>query len=630
MRAQAYPARPVRVIVGLAAGGGTDIVARLIGQWLGDRLGQPFVIENRPGAGGNIATETVVHASPDGYTLLAISPAAAINATLYDKLSYDFLRDIAPISGLLRVANVMLVTPALAAATVPEFIAYAKANPNRVNFGSAGVGSSNHLCGELFNLMTGTKMVHVPYRGAAPALTDVIAGQVQVLFGSVTSSIAYLRADKVRALAVTSAERVDVLPEVPALSEFVPGYEASNWWGLGAPRATPPDIIALLNREIAAGFADPKIRARLAELGGPPLAGSAAAFGRLIAERDREVGQGDPLRRNQGRRAAGKDAVRLSRRGLIGLAATLPVLAPRARAQAYPNRPVTLVVFVPAGGAPDITARLVGQALSQRLGQAIVIDNRPGAGGNLALQAVARAPADGYTLLLIATPHAVNVTLYEKHPVTVANDIALVSGIYTGAFAMVVNPSLPVKSVAEFISAAKASPGKFNLTSSGAGNLSHLSGELFRMMTGVDMVHVPYKGTVPALAGLVAGDVHLMFDSMTSVLPHIQSGRLRALAVTSARRSPALPDVPTVGESVPGYVVTGWLGIGVPKGTPAEIVDKLNREINAVLAEPVIHARFAELGSEPLPGTPADFGRHFAAEVEKWAKVIRFAGIKPE
>jgi tripartite-type tricarboxylate transporter receptor subunit TctC len=283
-RAQTYPARTVRVIVGLAAGGGTDIVARLIGQWLSERLGQPFVIENRPGAGGNIATETVVNARPDGYTLLAVSPAAAINATLYDKLSYDFLRDIAPISGILLVPNVMLVTPSLPARTIPEFIAYAKAKPDRVNFGSAGVGSSNHLCGELFNLMTGTKMVHVPYRGAAPALTDVIAGQVQVLFGSVTSSIEYVKAGTVCALAVTSSARNEVLPDVPAVAEFVPGYEASNWWGIAAPKATPAEIVETLNREINTAFADAKIKARLADLGGPPLVGSAAAFGKLIAD----------------------------------------------------------------------------------------------------------------------------------------------------------------------------------------------------------------------------------------------------------------------------------------------------------------------------------------------------------
>jgi tripartite-type tricarboxylate transporter receptor subunit TctC len=282
-RAQAYPARPVRVIVGLAPGGGTDIVARLIGQWLTERLGQPFVIENRPGAGGNIATETAVNAPADGYTLLAVSPAAAINATLYDKLNYDFLRDMAPVSGILLVPNVMLVTRSLPAATIPEFIAYAKANPSKANFGSAGVGSSNHLCGELFNLMTGTKMVHVPYRGAAPALTDVIAGQVQVLFGSVTSSIQYVKAQQVRALAVTSTARNDVLPDVPALAEFVPGYEASNWWGIAAPKATPAEIVEMLNREINAAFADAKIKARLAALGGPPLAGSAADFAKLIA-----------------------------------------------------------------------------------------------------------------------------------------------------------------------------------------------------------------------------------------------------------------------------------------------------------------------------------------------------------
>jgi tripartite-type tricarboxylate transporter receptor subunit TctC len=257
-----------------------------------------------------------------------------------------------------------------------------------------------------------------------------------------------------------------------------------------------------------------------------------------------------------------------------------------------------------------------------------VIENRPGAGGNLALQAVARAPADGYTLLLVAVPHAINATLHEKSPVKVARDIAPVAGVYTGNFAMVVSPSLPAKTLPEFIAYAKANPGKVNLTSSGAGNLSHLTGELFKMMTGIEVVHVPYKGAVSAHAGLLAGEVHVMFDSMTSVLPHIRSGRLRALAVTSGTRSKALPDTPSVGEVVPGYAVSSWLGIGAPKGTPPEIVDRLNRELNAVLTDPAMRARLESLGSEPLTGSPADFGKHIAAETEKWAKVIRFAGLK--
>jgi tripartite-type tricarboxylate transporter receptor subunit TctC len=290
-RAQTFPARPVRIIVGLAPGGGTDIVARLIGQWLSERLGQSFVIENRPGAAGNIATEAVVNASPDGYTLLAISPGAAINASLYDKLNFDFLRDIAPVAGIIRVANVMAVTPSLPVKTVPEFIAYAKANPDKISYGSAGVGSSNHLSGELLKMMAGVAMVHVPYRGAAPALTDVIGGQVQAIFSSVTSTVEYIKAGKVRALAVTSTTRSQVLPDVPTVADFVPGYEASNWWGIGAPKATPAAIVDLLNKEINAAFADPKIKARLADLGGPPLAGSPADFGKLIADETAKWGK---------------------------------------------------------------------------------------------------------------------------------------------------------------------------------------------------------------------------------------------------------------------------------------------------------------------------------------------------
>jgi tripartite-type tricarboxylate transporter receptor subunit TctC len=290
-RAQTYPARPVRIIVGLAAGGGTDIVARLIGQWLSERLGQSFVVENRPGANGNIATEAVVNASPDGYTLLAVSPGAAINQSLYDKLNFDFLRDIAPVAGIIRVANVMVVNPSFPARTLPEFIAYAKANPDKINMASSGNGSSNHLSGELFKMMTGVKMVHVPYRGAAPALTDVIGGQVQLIFSAVTSTIEYIKADKVRALAVTSTTREDALPDVPAVAEFVPGYEASNWWGIAAPKNTPAAIVDTLNKEINAAFADPKVKARLADLGGMSLKGSPADFGRLIAEETEKWGK---------------------------------------------------------------------------------------------------------------------------------------------------------------------------------------------------------------------------------------------------------------------------------------------------------------------------------------------------
>ena len=282
--AQIYPARPVRLIVPFAPGGGTDIFARLMGQWLSERLGQPFVIENRPGAGSNIGTEAVVRAPADGYMLLLVNAANAINATLHENLNFNFSRDIAPVAGLLRVPNVMIIHPSVPAQSVPEFIAYAKANPGKISMGSAGTGSTPHLAGELFKMMAGVTMVHVPYRGVAPAITDLIGGQVQVIFATVPSSIEYIRAGTLRALAVTSATRSEALPDLPTVAELVSGYEASNWYGMGAPRNTPDEIVGKLNQEVNAGLADPKMKARLADLGGTVLAGSPSAFGKLIAE----------------------------------------------------------------------------------------------------------------------------------------------------------------------------------------------------------------------------------------------------------------------------------------------------------------------------------------------------------
>jgi tripartite-type tricarboxylate transporter receptor subunit TctC len=282
--AQNYPTRPVRIIIGFPPGGGLDITARLIGQWLSERLGQPFVIENRPGAATNIATEYVVTAAPDGYTLLVFASPAAINATLFKNLKFNFIRDIAPVAGIMRVPSAMVVHPSVPAKSVPEFLAYAKANPGKINMGSAGNGSTSHVFGELFKMMAGVDMVHIQYRGNGPALIDLLAGQVQVGFDTMPASIEYIRAGKLRALAVTTATRSEVLPDVPTVGEFVPGYEASTWYGIGAPKATPAEIIDKLNKEINAGLADPKMRARLADLGGTALAGSPADFAKLIAD----------------------------------------------------------------------------------------------------------------------------------------------------------------------------------------------------------------------------------------------------------------------------------------------------------------------------------------------------------
>jgi len=289
--AQAFPTRPVRIVVPFAAGGATDIIARLIGQWLSERLGQQFVIENRPGAGSNIGTEMVVNAPPDGYTLLQVGASSAINATLYEKLSFNFLRDIAPVSGIISIPFIMAVNPSFPAKTVSEFIAYARANPGKVNMASGGNGTAGHLSGELFKMMAGINMVHVPYRGEGPALTDMLGGQVQAMFGTMPASIEYVRAGKLRPLAVTSARRSELLPDLPTVGDFVPGYETSAWQGIGAPKNTPAEIINKFNKEINAGLADPKIKTRVADMGGTVLAGSPADFDKLIADETEKWGQ---------------------------------------------------------------------------------------------------------------------------------------------------------------------------------------------------------------------------------------------------------------------------------------------------------------------------------------------------
>jgi tripartite-type tricarboxylate transporter receptor subunit TctC len=289
--AQSYPSRPVRLIVGFPAGGAFDIVARLIGQWLSERLHQPFIVENRPGGSTNIATEAVIRASADGYTLLMGGATNAINATFYEKLNFNFIRDTAPVAGLVQFPNVMEVSPSFPARTVPEFIAYATANPGKINMGSSGNGTSQHLAGELFKLMTGVNLVHVPYRGAPQAIVDLIAGQVQVSFDPLPASIEHIRSGRLRALALTTATRSEALPELPTVGDFVPGYEASAWNGICAPKNTSDEIIGTLNRGINAGLADPKLKARLVGLGATTLAGSSDDFGKLIAEETEKWGK---------------------------------------------------------------------------------------------------------------------------------------------------------------------------------------------------------------------------------------------------------------------------------------------------------------------------------------------------
>ena len=324
--------------------------------------------------------------------------------------------------------------------------------------------------------------------------------------------------------------------------------------------------------------------------------------------------------------------MKLPRRHFLHLAAgvaAFPALSRVAWAQTYPTQPLRLILGYPPGGSADITARLTGQWLPERLGQPVIIESRPGAATNLATEAVVRAAPDGYTLLLIAPANAINATLYDKLNFNFLRDIEPIAGIIRFPNVVVVNPSLPIKSIPELIAYAKANPGKLNMASSGSGSTIHMSGELFKMLTGINMVHVPYRGGAPALTDLIAGQVHVMFDNIPTSAEHINSGRLRGLAVTSAARSAVLPDLPTVADFLPGYEASAWYGLGAPKGTPDEVIDKVNKAMNAILADPKSQARFAELGASTLPGSPADFGRLLADETEKWGKVVKFAGITP-
>ena len=325
--------------------------------------------------------------------------------------------------------------------------------------------------------------------------------------------------------------------------------------------------------------------------------------------------------------------MKLPRRNFLHLAAgaaALPVVSRFASAQAYPSRPVRIIVGFAPGGATDIMARLMGQSLSERLRQPFVIENKPGAATNIATEAVVNAAPDGYTLLMVTSVNAINASVYEKLNFNLIRDVVPIASIHREPFVMEANPSVPVKTVAEFIAYAKANPGKLTMASAGIGSGNHISGELFKMMTGVNLVHVPYRGGGPALVDLISGQVQVLFATMSSSIEYVRAGKLRALAVTTATRSSVLPDIPTVAEFVPGYESSFWTGVGAPKNTPAEIVDKLNKEMNATLADPKFKARLADLGGTALSGSPLDFGKFVADETEKWAKVVKFAGVKAD
>jgi tripartite-type tricarboxylate transporter receptor subunit TctC len=598
-RAQAYPTRPVRIIVGFAPGGPQDILARLMGQWLSERLGQPFIVENRPGASSNIAAETVVHAPPDGYTLLLAGSANAVNASLYDKLNFNFIRDIAPVAAIMSAPLIMEISPSFPAKTVPEFIAYAKANPGKISIGSGGSGTSPNVSIELFKTMTGVNLTQVPYRGSAPMLTDLLGGQIQAALDPLVGSIAHIRAGKLRALAVTTVARSPALPEIPTVSEFVPGYEASTWYGIGAPIHTPAEIIDKLNSEINAGLADPHIEALLADQGGARLPGSPADFGRLIAGETEKWAK---------------------------------VVKAANRSQAVRSTAHILVGF-PPGGTTDVIARLVASEL-KNYSSSVIVETRSGAAGRVALEALKSSAADG-SVLSVAPLEGITLFpyIYKQLRYDGLLDFVPVTAVCAVPNLISVGPKVPVdvRTLADFVLWCRTNPKQATYGTPGAGTPLHFTGVLLARAAGFEFVHVPYQGGAPAVQDSLGGQIAATIVPFDTPLPHIQSGHLRALATTGPQRSTVLPDVPTVREcGYPALERVGWWGTFLPSKTPAEIVDKLNNATREALKTNEVKAGLATLSAEIRAISPRDFARLVKSEFEKWGPIVQASGFVPQ
>ena len=531
--------KPIHLVVPVPPAGTFDIVARLVANALQQRLGQQFVVENRGGAGTNLGTGLVAHAAPDGYTLLLAGSPGAINATLYHNLDFSFARDIAPVASIERAPLIMVVNPALAAKTVAEFISYAKSNPGKINMGSGGVGSTGHVAGELFNMMAGLKMAHVPYRGEAPAITDLLGGQVQVVFSTPGSVMSAVKSGTLRALGVTSAKRMDVLPDVPAIAETLPGYEAVSWAGIGAPAHTPADDHrqAQQGDQCRVGRC-PSSKRSLAEFGAIVDDRLAGRFRQIHRRRNRQVGEGGQVREHQGRLEPPPHKLRSEERHET-CSQTISAIWPRALRQCrrpsrlawadtYPSRPVRIVVGFPPGAATDIVGRLIAQTLSERLGQQFFVDNRPGAGSNLAADVVAKCGARRlYAVGDDRHQRGQRDALHKNLDFDFMHDLVPVARTIMSANVLVVNLSVPAKTVPEFIAYAKANPGKLNYASYGFGTAPNMAAELFNMMAGIDLVHVPYHSNF--MPDLLSGQVQLAFLPVPLIIGFIRGGKVRAL-----------------------------------------------------------------------------------------------------
>ena len=624
--AQSYPARPIRLVVSFAAGGGVDLVARLVGQKLSEAWGQQVVIDNRPGAGGNVSAELVAKSPPDGYTIYISSASIVVNASLYRALPYDPLKDFAPVTLLVSAHNVLVAHPSLPAKNIRELIALAKKAPGQINYASTGSGSSGHLAMELFRSMAGIQLTHVPYKVIGQATTDLLSGQVSLWFPTMPGVLAHIKAGRMNALGVSGSRRAPALPDVPTIAEAgVPGYEASTWYPVLAPAGTPQAVVDKLNAQLIAIVASAR-RAR-------ETAGAGHRSGRLDAGAARQPSQERTREVGKSRAPVGRQGRLMHPRGLLAAITVAALLAgDHAAAQSnYPSKPVRLIVGAAPGGSGDLLGRALAHKLTELWGQQIVIDNRPGAGTVIGTAIAAKSAPDGYTLFQANAAHTINPSLLRELPYDTLRDFTPITLSVELPNVLVLHPSVQARTVKELIALIQSRPGQFNYASSGIGNATHLAAELFRSATHTQMVHVPYKSGGFALTGVISAQVQLYFATLPAALPHINSGRLRALAVTTIRRSSAAPQLPTMNEAgVPGFEVTSWYGILAPAGTPPAIVAKLNRDIVATLQDPAVRSQIAAQGADPVGNKADEFAAFISRELVKWARLVKEANIRPE
>ncbi|MBI3043411.1 MAG: tripartite tricarboxylate transporter substrate binding protein [Betaproteobacteria bacterium] len=632
-QAPAYPVKPIRMIVGFSAGGGTDLLSRILGAKMSEMLGQPVVVDNRPGAGGTIAADMVARAAPDGYTLNAPTISYAVSASFY-KLPYDPVKDITPITVIGTSGYLMVVNPKVPAVSMKEFLALAKARPGELNYGSSGHGGISHLAIELFKLMAGVQLTHVPYKGTAPVLTDLLSGQIQFTAGAIPPTMPHVKNGRLRAIGISTAQRSKLAPDVPTVTEAgVPGYDVASWYAISGPPGMPRQLVAQLNGVLKRILAMPDVSGRFEQEGVQAAHSSPEELARIIRTDIANVGES--RQSHQGSKMSTPNLFAILgtvlSAGLIYAASSGAQAQPPGGAAAggYPEKPLRLLVGNAPGGGSDITARNVAERLSESLGRSIVVDNRPGAGGVIAMNLAAQAAPNGYTLLVVAGSDLASAWVRKRLSFDPRRGYAPTSQLTSQYYLLLVTPSLPIRSVRELIDYAKARPGALSFGSAGVGSAAHAGLESFKSVAEVDIVHVPYKGIGPALIDMVGGQLHLAFASTISGTPHVKSGRLRALAVTRSARARAFPDLQSVSEAgVPGFELTNWYGLYAPAATPAAIVSTLHCETVRALKGGPLQAQITKGGAEPAPSaSPAEFSRLLAGEVARWEAIMKLPGF---